>query len=81
MIEFSDHARRAMQDDEISEEEVEACLKYGELEIKQRVNGELRYGKQIELKNKIIMVIYTIRGNIDRIITAYIIRRKKWQNQ
>ena len=81
MIEFSEHVRKAMEDDGISEEEVEACLKHGELEIKQIVNGEMRYGKQIELKDKIIMVIYTIKGNIDRIITAYIIRRKKWQRQ
>ncbi len=80
MIEFSDHAREAMADDEISEEEVEVCLKHGELEIKQLVNGEMRYGKQIELKDKVIMVIYTIRDNIDRIITVYTIRRKKWQN-
>lgn len=53
MIEFSDHARKAMQDDDISEEEVESCLKHGELEIKQIVNGEMRYGKQIELKDKL----------------------------
>ena len=77
MIEFSDHAQKAMQDDNISEGEVEACLKHGELEIKQIINGEMRYGKQVELKNKVIMVIYTIKDGIDRIITAYIIRRKK----
>lgn len=81
MIEFSDHALKAMADDEISEEEVEACLNRGELEIKQIVNDEMRYGKQIELKDKMIMVIYTIRDGADRIITAYTIRRKKWQNQ
>lgn len=80
MIEFSDHAREAMEEDEISEEEVEACLKHGELEIKQLVNGEMRYGKQIELKDKVMMVIYTLRKGVDRIITAYTIRRKKWQN-
>jgi len=78
MIQISDHARKAMDDDAISEDEVNQCLDQGELEIKQVVNGEMRYGKKLELKEKTIMVIYT-HSDIDRIITTYVIRRKKWQ--
>tara|TARA_Y100000310_G_C20382739_1_gene668922 strand:+ start:529 stop:771 length:243 start_codon:yes stop_codon:yes gene_type:complete len=79
MIEISEHARKAMEDDAITEDEVQRCLEHGELEIKQLVKEEVRYGKKLELKDKIIMVIYTHRKEIKRIITCYIIRRKsKW---
>ena len=74
---ISDHARKEMEQSGISEEEVQQCLKHGELEIRQVVKGETRYGKKITLKDKTIMVIYTIRKDKERIITAYTIRRKK----
>ncbi len=45
MIELSKHARKAMNDDEITEKDVKECLEHGELEIKQLVKGEMRYGK------------------------------------
>ena len=74
------HAREEMQNDDISEQEVEQCLRYGEHEITQIVKGEKRYGKKIELKEKTIMVIYTVQNNEDRVITTYTIKRKKnWQ--
>ena len=79
MIEISEHAKKAMEDDEISEVEVITCLNHGELEIKQFVNGELRYGRKSEFKDKTIIVIYTQRENICRVITCYTIRRRKWQ--
>ncbi len=79
MIEISDHAKEAMADDEITEEEVKQCLVYGELEIMQFVGEELRYGKKLDLKNKIILVIYTLKEDVERVITAYVIRRKRWQ--
>ncbi|HLC89127.1 MAG TPA: DUF4258 domain-containing protein [Candidatus Nanoarchaeia archaeon] len=34
MIEISEHAEKAMSDDEITEDEVRSCLEHGELEIK-----------------------------------------------
>ena len=79
MIEISVHARVAMSEDGISEEEINMCLERGELEIKQLVQEEMRYGKQLEFKDKTIMVIYTYRKEGSRVITAYLIRRKKWQ--
>jgi len=79
MIEISEHARKAMDDDDITEDEVRQCMEHGELEIKQSVKGEIRYGKKLELKDKTIMVIYTIKNDKERIVTCYIIRRKsKW---
>jgi len=78
MIDISDHAKAAMGEDGISEEEIKECLEHGELEIKQLVNGEIRYGKKLEVKDKIIMVIYTHRKEIQRVITCYTIKRKKW---
>lgn len=45
MIEIPDHAQKEMEDDGISEEEVQWCLEHGELEIKELVKGEVRYGK------------------------------------
>ena len=78
--EISDHAKEAMEDDKINEEEVKQCLEHGGLQIKEIVHGETRYGKQLELKDKKLMVIYTIRGEIYRVITAYTIQRKQtWQ--
>jgi len=76
----SDHAKDEMQKADITENEAKQCLEHGELEIKEIVKGEVRYGKKLDLKNKTIIVIYTLRANEERIITAYIVRRKKWQN-
>lgn len=75
----SEHAKEEMEASGITEEEVNACLENGELEIKQVVDGETRYGNKITLKDKTIIVIYTYRGEEKRIITAYPVwRKKKW---
>ncbi len=74
---ISDHARDEMSQSDISEEEVQQCLEHGELEIKQIVKGETRYGRKLDLKFKTIMVIYTLRNKEERVVTAYLIRRKK----
>lgn len=81
MIEISEHAREEMEDDGITEDEVEECLEHGELEIKQIVKGEMRYGKKRELKDKTIIMIYTYKEGIQRVITGYTVRRKRWQNR
>jgi len=82
MIERSSHAEGAMESDGISEEEVRHCLENGELEIRQVVGGETRYGKQLELKDKKIMVIYSLLRDVQRVITAYTIQRKRtWQRK
>ena len=75
---ISDHARKAMLNDGITEEEIKACIEHGEREIKQLAEGEVRYGNKLELKNKTIIVIYTYRDKKTRVITCYIIQRKKW---
>jgi hypothetical protein len=76
---ISNHARDEMHQAGISEDDVAQCLEHGELEITQVVKGETRYGKKLDLKDKTIMVIYAFPNNEERIITAYTIRRKKWQ--
>ena len=63
----------------ISRGEVVVCLLHGALEISQIIGSEKRYGKKLELKDKTIIVIYTLRNGEERIITAYVVRRKKWQ--
>lgn len=79
---ISEHARKAMADSDIIEEEVRQCLNHGELIIQQLVKGELRYGKQIDFKEKTIVVIYVQQDHQERIITTYPIRRKKqWPNE
>ncbi|MDP4012427.1 MAG: DUF4258 domain-containing protein [Candidatus Nanoarchaeia archaeon] len=79
---ISDHAYEEMHKSNINEGEVKQCLEHGKIEIKQIVNGEVRYGKKLELKNQTIVVIYTLRNNEERIITVYPIRRKKtWQKK
>ncbi len=74
---ISEHARRAMEESGISEGEVLECLKNGKRVIKQAVKGEMRYGSEIDLKEKKIIVIYTLFNNEERIITTYPIRRKR----
>ncbi|MBI5392388.1 DUF4258 domain-containing protein [Candidatus Woesearchaeota archaeon] len=81
MIKISDHAIQEMMDDNILVEEVYSCLENGSLEIKQFVDGELRYGKKLEFKDKIIMVIYTYRQETIKVVTCYTIRRKRWQKR
>ena len=78
--EISDHARKEMESSNIIEDEVKSCLEQGSLEIKQIVKGEIRYGKKISFKDKTIIVIYTKLKDKLRVITAYPIRRKKWQD-
>ena len=62
MIEISRHALKGMEDDEITEDEIKAGLEHGELEIKQLVKGEMRYGNKLDTKEKTIMVIYTYKN-------------------
>ncbi len=81
MIEISDHAMQEMMDDDILAAEVYSCLENGSLEIKQFVDGELRYGKKLELKYKIIMVIYIHNEETTRVVTCYTIRKKRWQRR
>lgn len=78
MIRFSSHAEEEMLNGGISKEEAEACLEHGDLVIKQAVNGEMRYGKQLQLTDKQIVVICCFRKEETRVITCYAIKRKKW---
>ncbi len=76
---ISEHVKEEMRASGITEEEVKECVEHGDLEIKQVVNGETRYGNKLAMKNKTIIVIYTYRGEEKRIITAYPVwRKKKW---
>ncbi len=72
------HAEEAMEQHAIIEEEVKICIEQGELIIKQLVDGEQRYGKEIMLKDLKLVVIYTYERDEVKIITCYPIRRKKW---
>ena len=78
---LSEHARKEMLQDRIDEAEIKACLEYGKLVIKQLVKEEMRYGRQLEPKNKRIIAIYTHEKSERRIITAYAVRRKRWQER
>ncbi|MDI6826324.1 MAG: DUF4258 domain-containing protein [Candidatus Aenigmarchaeota archaeon] len=74
---ISPHARDRMKKKGITEEEIKTCLIDGKLTIQQMVKGEIRYGKIVELKDKKLVVIYTIDKNgEDRIITCYPIKKR-----
>ena len=78
---LSDHAKTEMEHSNISEKEIRQCLEYGKVIIKQLVKNEMRYGKEIDLKDRTIVIIYTYFNDEEKIITTYPIRRKKqWQN-
>lgn len=76
---ITEHAREEMAQDDISEDEVVQCLQHGELHRRILVKGEQRYAKRYVFKGKTIEVIYTIRRDEERVITAYRIWRKRWQ--
>ncbi len=76
---LSSHAQQEMHQAGITEEEVAQCLEYGDLEFREVVNGEVRYGKYFGLKNKDITVVYTFRKNAIRVVTVYQIQRKQWK--
>lgn len=74
---LSEHALKAMKDSGITEEEVKTCIINGELEIKQIVKGEVRYGKRMDYKDKTIIVIYLHKKDEEYVITTYPVRRKR----
>ena len=75
---ITDHAIKEMEQSSITEGEVKNCILNGKRIIKQLVKNEMRYGNQLELKDKKIIVIYTYNNNNEeRIITTYPVRRKK----
>ncbi len=76
---LSEHAKEEMLADGISEDEVRQCLEFGSLEMEQPVRGEMRYGRQLDLKHNSIVVIYTLVGEEQRVITAYSMVNKKWK--
>lgn len=74
---ITDHAWAEMEQSGISEEEVSTCLTQGTSIIRQLVQREMRYGKQIDFKGKRIIVIYTLQNQEEKVITVYPVRRKK----
>lgn len=76
---LSGHAIERMLKKGITETEVKECIEHGCMEIELPVRGEMRYGKKLDLKNRSIVVIYTLSGNEPRVITVYQIVNRKWQ--
>ncbi|MEK6960027.1 MAG: DUF4258 domain-containing protein [Nanoarchaeota archaeon] len=77
IIEISDHAMQAMAQDGLSEELVRRCVEHGELKFKNAVDGEMRYAHSLVLEECSLIVIYTVRGDVHRVVTAYLVRGKK----
>lgn len=78
MTRYSLHARKEMVHSEVTERDVERCSKDGRLVAKQIVKGEVRYAKQLETKERKIVVVYAFENGEVKVITCYPIRRKKW---
>lgn len=76
---LSDHAKEKMLALGITADEITTCIDYGVIEIKNIVNGEVRYSKRLDIKNKSIMVVFTYRESETRVITCYKLKRKKGQ--
>lgn len=76
---ISDHAKQKMLALGITDDEIMACMDHGRIELKNIVNGEMRYGKQLDVNDTSIMVIFMYRESETRVITCYKLRRKKWQ--
>lgn len=76
MIEISPHARSAMEEHAISEDEITAALIDGKTEFEIFTKGEKRYGNVFIEKQRKIMVIWTWHNKNKRIITCYPLRRE-----
>ena len=76
---LSEHAKEEMLADGISEEEVRQCIEHGTKIIKDCVNGEMRYGKRLAMKDWSVIAIYTFRQGETRVITAYTVNDQRWR--
>lgn len=62
----------------ISRKDIQECLIDGSLEIKQFVKGEIRYGKVLNLRRNIIVVIYVITKDCEeRVVTTYFLKKRR----
>lgn len=76
MIVISPHARGAMQQHAITEDEIMAALVDGKTEFEIFVRGEKRYGNIFVEKHRKIIVIWTYRNSNKRVVTCYPLRRE-----
>ena len=76
---LSEHAKEEMLKDGITEEEVKQCLEHGTEIMKNCVNGEMRYGRKLEMKDRSVIAIYTFRNGETRVITAYTDEDQRWR--
>jgi len=76
MIVVSPHARSAMQEHAITEDDVMAALVDGSTEFEIFVKGEKRYGNVLIQKHRTVVVVWTYRNSKKRIITCYPLRRE-----
>ena len=76
MIVVSPHARHAMQQHTITEDEVMAALTDGKTEFDIFIKGEKRYGNVLAEKQRKIVVIWTWRKDKKMVITCYPLRRE-----
>ncbi len=76
MIDISPHARIAMEEHAITEDEVAAALIDGKTEFEIFVKGEKRYGNVLIEKQRKIVVIWTWRNEKKRVITCYPLKRE-----
>ncbi len=74
---ISEHAREKMKKNRISEEDIKRCLVDGETILENVIKGGMRYLKEIDLKHRRSIVVYTIRNEEKRVITCYPKRKKR----
>jgi len=76
---ISEHALGRMSSKGISEEEVKKCVYEGVLKTRNVVNGEMRQVTELQMKDKTLVTIHTFDGLERRVITVYLLARKRWQ--
>lgn len=74
---ISKHAEERMKKEDITKEEIKRCLIDGEIIIKKVIKGEMRYLKEVDLKHRKLIVVYTIRNGEERVITCYPKRKRR----
>jgi len=75
---ISDHAKDRMSRKGISEEEVKKCAYEGILRTKTVINGEIRHVNVLQMKDKTIVTVQTFESLERKIITVYLLMRKRW---
>jgi len=73
---ISKHARKRMEERKVTEEEIKKCITDGEIVLRKVIKNEMRFTRSIDLADKRLSVVYTVKNNEERVITCFPVKRE-----